>query len=128
MRSAIAQLAGVVMLVSAVAYGLMGWPTMSEGLTQAAASPDLIAGLQAGWYWGSVSMAVFGAITLIAGGRLRHGNRSGVPILLAVGAGYLIFGAAAFLLHGHQPHFLLFVLTGLLAGGPALGTHSRHPG
>lgn len=121
MRSAIVQLAGVLMLLSALAHGLMGWPVMSAELAQTGASPDLVAGLGAGWLWGSVAMAVFGIITLGAGARLRQGNRSGVPALLAIGLGYVAFGAWAFVVRGYEPFFLLFVVTGLLAGVPGLG-------
>jgi hypothetical protein len=37
-----------------------------------------------------------------------------------IAVGYVVFGVAAFLLRERNPHFLLFVLTGLLVGGYAL--------
>ncbi|HSR15793.1 MAG TPA: hypothetical protein VLL51_08575 [Gemmatimonadales bacterium] len=126
MRSAIVQLAGVLMLLSALAHGLMGWPAMAAELAQTAASPDLVAGLGAGWLWGSVAMAVFGTITLGAGARLRHGNRSGIPALLAIGLGYVAFGGWAFAARDFEPFFLLFVLTGIMAAGPVVGAHAGH--
>ena len=110
--------AGALMLLSAAAHGLLGWPAMLSELRAVGAADDLIGGLSAGWYWGSVAMVAFGLIALLAGMRLRRGDLSGVAPIRVVAACYVLFGLAAFFSRGFNPHFLLFVATGLLAGVP----------
>lgn len=124
MRSTLLIVAGVVMLASAVAHGALGWPSIKAGLDAAGAGPDLAGALSVGWYWGSASMVAFGIVTAAAGFRLRRGDRSGLPAVGAIAACYVGFGAAAFVLRDLNPHFLLFVATGLLAGLPALGAEN----
>jgi len=120
MRGVLVLAAGVLMLLSSVAHGALGWPAMRAELGRAGAGDDLTGALAAGWYFGTASMAAFGVIVVIGGLRLRRGDRSGIPVILVVAACYLVFGLWAFLLHDFNPHFLLFVATGLLAGVPAL--------
>lgn len=121
MRAVLVLAAGALMLLSSVAHGALGWPAMRAELERAGAGDDLTGALSAGWYFGTAAMAAFGVIVVICGLRLRRADRSGTPVVLAVAACYLVFGLWAFLLHDFNPHFLLFVATGLLAGIPALG-------
>jgi len=121
MRSYAVLLAGALMMLSAAAHGALGWPAMKAELDRVGAGADLAGGLAAGWYFGSVAMAGFGVIVLLGGLRLRKGDPSGTASILAVAACYVSFGLAAYILLEFNPHFLLFVATGLLAGVPVLG-------
>jgi len=127
MRALLVMVAGAVMLLSAGAHAGLGWPVMKSALRDAGAPADLTGALAAGWLFGSVAMAVFGIITLMCGARLKRADRSGVAVIMVIAAGYLLFGLAAFITHDFNPHFLLFVVTGLLAGLPVLGT-GKAPG
>ncbi len=74
------------------------------------------------WFFSSVSMGAFGLASLVAGHRLRRGDRSGVTVLRIIGVAYVLYGAAAFVLTGYNPHFLImFVLPGSLLAGPTFG-------
>ena len=121
MRSVLVLIAGVVMLLSSLAHGLVGWPMMRGLLRDGGAGEDLIGALAVGWYFGSVAMVAFGSIAIVAALRLRRGDRSGVAPGRLIALCYVLFGLAAFLSRGFNPHFLLFVATGLLAGLPLSG-------
>ena len=110
------------MLLSSLLHGLMGWPVMRGELTKVGAGAELVEGLGAGWLFGSAAMTTFGAIVIVAALRLRRGDRSGVFALRFIALGYIIFGAAAFVVQGFEPFYLNFVATGALAGAPALGS------
>jgi hypothetical protein len=125
MRGILVLLAGVLMMLSSVAHALLGWPAMRSDLQKAGAGPDLTAGLAAGWYFGSVAMLTFGVITLICGLRLRRGDSSGALPVQVIGAGYVLFGLVAGLARNFNPHFLAFIVIGLLAGLPALGVRRQ---
>lgn len=117
--------AGVLMLLSAGAHGMIGWPAMSEGLKQVHAPADLAGGLAAGWHWGSVAMLAFGLIVLAAALRLRRGDTSLNGPVMVIAACYILFGLAAYVARDHEPFFFLFVATGLLAGLPVAVTAPR---
>lgn len=121
MRVVVLRIAGAFMIVSAAAHGAGGGPQVRAEMAAAGAPADLIAGVTAGWHFGTAAMAAFGIILLVAATRLRRGDRSGMVPALAVAACYLVFGFAAFLLSGFKPFFLMFVATGLLAGAPWIG-------
>lgn len=117
--------AGLLMLLSAAAHGMLGWPAMSQGLAQAGAPPDLAGGLAVGWYWGTLAMLAFGLIVLAAALRLRRGDPSLNAPVLVIAVSYVFFGLAAFVARDNEPFFFLFVATGLLAGLPVAGPASR---
>lgn len=119
MRANVVLLAGVLMLISAAAHAGLGWPPLHAILGEGGVDEGTIGALGAGWLWGSVSMAAFGVVTVMAGLRMRRGDRSLVGPVAAIAVGYLLFGVAALLVRG-SPHFLLFVATGLLVGLPLL--------
>jgi hypothetical protein len=125
MRGVLVLLAGVLMMLSSVAHALLGWPAMRSELQKAGASPDLTAGLAAGWHFGSVAMLTFGVVTLICGLRLRRGDASGALPAQVIGAGYVLFGVAACFARNFNPHFLPFIVVGLLAGLPTLGVRRQ---
>ena len=69
-------IAGLLLLLSACAHAGLGWPAMREELMKVSASPDLMASMSIGWYFGSTAMAAFGAIALSAGlGAVTAGGR-----------------------------------------------------
>jgi hypothetical protein len=108
------------MLLSAAAHAGLGFPSLRPALQSAGVPGDVTGALAIGWYWGSAAMAAFGVITLVSGRKLWRGDVSLVPALLAVAGCYLIFGAVAFVQDDFNPHFLLFMATGLQAGLPVL--------
>ncbi len=124
MRSTVVIVAGIVMLLSSLAHAFAGWPAMRAALGETGAPADLTAALAAGWTFGSVAMATFGVVVVLCGLRLRRGDRSGVATVRVVAAAWFLFGVATFVLRDFNPHFLLFVATGILAGGPVLTRRS----
>jgi len=119
MRAGIVLFTGVLMLLSAGAHAGLGWPPLRAILVDSGVDAATTGAIGAGWLWGSVSMTVFGVVTVMAGLRLRRGDRSLVRAVAAIAGGYLAFGIVALLIR-RSPHFLLFVTTGLLAGLPLL--------
>jgi len=119
-RGGIVMVAGALMLLSAVAHGGLGWPSLRPSLESAGVPGDVTDALAIGWYWGSAAMVAFGVITLVSGWKLWRGDAGLVPALLAVAACYVIFGAVTFVRADFNPHFLLFVATGVQAGVPVL--------
>ena len=115
MRNIVIIAAGILMMLASFAHGLLGWPALRAELLSEHAKPNLIEGLAAGWLWGSACMLTFGAIVTISGVQMRRGNRSGVVAVRAIALCFLAFGLLAFVLEGFEPHFLIFVLLGLLA-------------
>lgn len=104
----------LLILASAWAHGLIGWPTMQQSIGGGNVHPDVVGALAIGWYFGSASMLAFGLIVgLQAIRRLKH-----LPVdlgsLWVIAIVYLSFGAAAFVLRNLNPHFLIFVVTGVL--------------
>jgi len=112
--------AGILMVLASLAHGLLGWPAVRAELVNEHANPDLISGLAAGWLWGSFCMLTFGAIVTISGVQMRRGNNSGALAVRAISACFLAFGLLAFVLEGFDPHFLIFVVLGLLAAASFL--------
>lgn len=108
-RLAFGVLGGVMLVLSSAAHAFLGWPQMRAALVEVGAGAELVSALQVGWHFGSTAMLVFGLIVLrIATGRL---DRCAVRF---IALGYLVFGAAAFLARDLNPHFLLFVATGIV--------------
>jgi len=114
--TALGFLTGTLMLLSAVAHGLLGWPPFSGILAGAGLADNVIGALAVGWYFGSAAMLVFGGIVLRQA--IRHHARKTIQAapLWLIAVMYLAFGLIAFVARDFNPHFLLFVLTGLLVG------------
>lgn len=125
MRSVVLMVAGMLMVLSSAAHGMLGWPAMRQALLQAGAGADLVGALAAGWHFGTASMAAFGVIVITAAARLRRGDLSGAIFVKAVAACYVIFGAATFVARAYNPHFLLFVVTGVVAWLPVATVKAR---
>lgn len=108
-RTVLGIAAGALLLLSALAHALLGWPAVSDALAAAGAGPDLAGALAVGWHFGSMAMFVFGLIVL------RIAIRGDDPCSVRfIAVGYLVFGVAAWLARELNPHFLLFVFTGVL--------------
>lgn len=111
---------GVVLIMSGFAHALAGWPALAAALGDAGVDADLRGALAAGWYFGSVCMFVFAGIVLSSTRQTQRGAADSLAGVWTIAVGYVVFGVGAFLLRERNPHFLLFVLTGLLVGGYAL--------
>jgi hypothetical protein len=107
-------IAGLLLLLSACAHAGLGWPAMREELTKVSASPDLMASMSIGWYFGSTAIAAFGAIALSAAlGAVTAAGRVFYASLI-VGLAYGDFGLATYAIY-REALFLGFVVIGLLA-------------
>jgi hypothetical protein len=128
MRSVLVLSAGALMVLSSAAHAFLGWPLLRGDLKSAGVAENLVGAMAVGWYFGSVAMLAFGAITLRSEILLRKGDRSGVVPVRMIATCYLIFGLVTFVSRNFNPHFLLFIVTGLLAGVPVLGRDRPTPG
>lgn len=118
----------LLLLCSAGAHALLGWPPIARDLQAAAVSADLIAGLRMGWYFGSAAMLAFAAITGLAAYNLKRGLSVPLGGLGVIGWTYLIFGLAAFVCRDFNSHFLAFMAQGALllaAAGPGWRPNRR---
>lgn len=107
---------GFVLVASAGAHAFLGWPQLEAVLDGAGLDVGIIAALSIGWYFGSVSMLGFGAIVLHQAARGSRGHSIQPSPLWIISVLYLLFGIAAYIARDYNPHFLLFVGTGLLVG------------
>ena len=112
-RKAVGVIAGLMILISALAHAFLGWPAMAEALddviTDDAGAVDLLGALAVGWYFGSMAMVVFALIVLRMA--LRDADTCAGRF---IAVGYLVFGLAAWLARDFNPHFLIFVAIGAL--------------
>ena len=95
-------------------------------LTAVNAGQDLISGLAIGWYFGSVSMVIFGVIVIVLAVKVHRQAQVSLAPAMVIALGYLVFGLTVFVTSDFNPHFLLFVLTGVLLGTFAYQKNSRH--
>ena len=118
---------GTLLILSALAHAFLGWRAIRGALIASHAPGDLTEAIGIGWLYGSAAMAAFGVIVLMVGASARAGDLSTVKIVFPIGITYLIFGTAAFLYSSLNPHFLGFIVLGLLATGApfALTRESR---
>jgi hypothetical protein len=124
-RGIIGLIGGILLLLSSLAHAFVGWPLLRQTLETAGNAPDTIGATAAGWLFGSVAMAAFGVIvTIVAVGTLKGKRPTTMPAAV-IAAAYLLFGVTAFIARDLNPHFLLFVATGVLVGVLALPTAAR---
>ena len=107
---------GVVLILSSLAHAFLGWPSLRPALETGGVDANVIGAMAVGWYFGSVAMAAFGAIVLVWAVKLLRGQTVDMAPVWIMALAYLAFGLAAFLVRGLNPHFLLFIVTGLLLG------------
>ena len=113
MNGKLAALGGILMVLSAIPHALLGWPPFASELRSAGLSPDLIAGLATGWYFGSAAMVALGLAVLVSARHLSS-SRPAYLATLSVGVVYLAFGAAASVARFPKPQPLMFLALGLL--------------
>lgn len=118
--------AGAVLVLSALAHAFLGWPALHPALAASGVDESLIGAIAVGWYFGSVAMAVFGLIVLVMAVKLLRGRTVDMAPVAVMALGYLGFGLAAFLARDLNPHFLLFIGTGLLLGAFAFVGRAKH--
>lgn len=105
---------GVAICLAGMAHAVGGWPPLADALRQEGADGDLISALALGWLFGSAAMLTCGAIVLAARADLKRGGTMGAVACRCVGLLYLLFGVAAFAYRFPNPHFLGFVVLGML--------------
>lgn len=115
-RGAIGVLAGALLLASAIAHAFLGWPPFAEALSAAGVDGGLAGGLAVGWYYGSAAMLAFGMIVLLAALAVLRGRMVSLVPVRVIAVVYVAFGVSAFVARDMNPHFLLFVATGVLVG------------
>ena len=107
-------LVGLLFVLSSGAHGLLGWKLVHQALLDARTPVDVIDTVRLGWHFGSVAMAAFGVIVLLAWNVMRGGGRPLLPATV-VSITYILFGAAATIASGFSLHFVfLFVLPGII--------------
>lgn len=100
---------GILLILSALAHALVGWPELRAELSGAGAGEELVGALAVGWFFGSMAMLVFGLIVL----RIMV-RRADPDPLRFIAVGYLVFGVVAFVARGFETQFLLLIIMGLL--------------
>lgn len=111
----------VVVFLSAFAHAFLGWPALRPEL-EGRVDPDVVGALGAGWHFGSVAMAAFGAIGILCALRMLRGETAFRLPPAVIGLAYILFGGGALVARGVNTHFLAFVLLGaLLLGGAVAG-------
>lgn len=120
LRATLGIVAGVLMLLSAAAHSLLGWPQLRAQLEAAHAPADLIQGLGMGWNWGGAAMVAFGATVLRLFVRGLRGATVDVVPARIITVLYLVFGAGALFITG-DPFFLVFIVPGLLLAAASFG-------
>jgi len=116
----------VLLLASSLAHAFLGWPAIRTDLEQHALGGDLIGALAVGWYFGSVSMAVFAVIVFLCWREAKGQPLSGRAVAACIALAYVLFGVAAFLVTDFNPHFIIaFVLPGLIIGLPVVAGRRR---
>lgn len=106
--------AGALLILSAAAHSLLGWPELAGELAKLAPSADLARALAVGWHFGGVAMLGFGAVVVDSFVRALRGRNVDWRPARIVGLTYLAFGAGALAATGGRPFFLLFLVPGLV--------------
>ncbi len=106
--------AGALLILSAAAHSLLGWPELAAELGKLAPPPDLARALAVGWHFGGVAMLGFGAVVVDSFIRALRGREVDWRPARIVGLAYLAFGAGALAATGGRPFFLLFLVPGMV--------------
>jgi hypothetical protein len=118
-RANLVTAAGVILVLSSVAHTFLGWRDIAPRL--AGVDPKLVRGLEAGWYFGGISMLAFGLIAITIASEMRRGVTASLRTLLIVGASYTVFGLWALVTSGFDPFFFLFLGPGLMLLAGTIG-------
>jgi hypothetical protein len=119
-------ISALLLVASSAAHAFLGWPAFEDALARQGVDGATRGALAVGWYFGSVAMLVFGVIVLSDTAMIWRGRPVDPKHLWAIAGGYIVFGLVAWLTRDLNPHFLLFLVTGLLVAGLALRA-GRHP-
>ena len=112
-RSILGIVAGVLMIASAAAHSLLGWPQLRAQLAQSSVPDDLAQGLAVGWHFGGAAMVTFACIVLWTFFRRLRGAPAPLVPPAIISAAYLAFGAGALGVTG-DPFFMVFIVPGLM--------------
>lgn len=115
-RAVLGMAAGALLTLSSIAHAFLGWPALRPALDAAEVAPEVVGALAVGWYFGSLSMLVFGIIVLWTAVQVARRGDAPTGPALAIAVAYLAFGLVTYLTRDFNPHFLLFVVTGALVG------------
>lgn len=119
---------GILLILSAGAHAFLGWPMLRGELQKSRVDDGLIQGVGIGWLYGSAAMLTFGALVLTAWWWTRTGRIVAATVSALISLLYLGFGTWALLESGFEPHFIGFVVIGLLLGLASLGLRGLgHP-
>lgn len=104
---------GAMIIASAAAHSLLGWPQLRAALVQGGVPAALIPGLTVGWHFGGAAMLAFGIIVIsLLVDRLRGRQVSLRPVLI-IAVVYLLFGIGA-IVYSRDAFFTIFVVPALL--------------
>ena len=126
-RAVVAWIASILLIASSVAHAFLGLPPLQDSLRRAGVDADVMETVTVGWLFGSAAMMAFGLIMLFRALRLSRGREVDRAPGLVIAFCYVVFGVTAFLSTGMNPHFLGFILIGVLAAGSALGRRQGEP-
>ena len=119
-RAVVGMCAALMLILSALAHSLAGWPGLRAQLIAARVPADLLAGLGMGWHFGGASMLVFGVLMLaLFIARFRGERVASWPAIL-VGAMYIAFAGWVTVQNGWDAFYLVFLVPGALLLAAAL--------
>jgi len=121
-RAAILFVAGALILLAAIAQGMIFVPHVREDMLEIGMRPTLFRAISLVLYFSVVAMFAFAALVLTGALSLMKGQVPSIAPLLVVAAIYLIFGLGAFFRVAHDVHFLGYAMIGLLV---AMGVPRR---
>ncbi len=116
---------GVLLVLSAAAHALLGWPAIRAALLTSQAQGDVTQDVGIGWLYGSAAMLTFGVITLTVWWSARAGKVLSVAITAPISLLYLGFGTWAFVHSSLNPHFIGFIILGALLAVASYGLRCR---
>jgi hypothetical protein len=104
------------LILGAIAHGVFGLPAIHQQMRDSGIPRDTALWIDAtaGWLFGSMSMLTFGFIVAAVARVLS--DRHGIVIfpVMAIGVGYLAFGAGCLAGIHWSPHFVGFAILGTL--------------
>jgi hypothetical protein len=112
---------GILLLATAAAHGLLGWPAVRGELDAVHPPDDIVRAISIGWLYGSAAMAAFGVLALGAWRAARTGRMPVAGVAGTISALYVGFGGWALVRTSGGAHFIAFVALGLLLGLAAYG-------
>jgi len=105
-------LAAVLAFSSAFMYGALARRAVIARLP-AGTPADTIEGVNAAWLLGAAAMVTLGVLALLQLGALGR-ERGALRVPLVAGLFFLGYGAWGYLYRHHHPHFIGFMVVGLL--------------